>query len=65
MANVRGEITIDVTRWPELLASLRKEVADALREEAMDLPPEAAAAVERVALNVETGLRLEDDGDNG
>lgn len=56
---LRGEITVDVTRWPELIASLRKEVADALREEAQDLPPDAAAAVERVALNVEMGLRLE------
>jgi len=56
---VRGEIVVDVTRWPELIASLRKEVADALREEAQDLPPDAAAAVERVALNVEMGLKAE------
>jgi hypothetical protein len=52
-------VNLSVSNMPELIASLRRELADILREAARGEPPATAARLRKIADLYETGLREE------
>lgn len=55
-------MTVDVRGVPELVWQARREMARALREAALDAPPETARWAESVAAAFEAGMEGDDGG---
>lgn len=57
MAKLEANIVVDVMKAPELIAGLRKEMADMLREEADGEPQIVKRKLEALAAAFEVGSR--------